>query len=58
MSAWPLRARRWARGAALAVALATAAWLLGPGVASAHAQLTQADPAPGSVVARSPAVAT
>lgn len=33
-------------------------WLCLPGVASAHAHLVQADPAPGAVISRAPAVAT
>jgi copper transport protein len=33
-------------------------WLLSPRIASAHAHLVQADPAPNSVIAQAPAVAT
>ena len=42
----------------LGLLLAAVLWLLAPGVASAHAHLVQADPAPDSVIAHAPAVAT
>lgn len=45
--------RRSAVGLVLAVL-----WALRPGIASAHAHLVQANPAPGSVAARAPAVAS
>src|SRR5438105_4557348 len=38
--------------------LAVTLWLLLPDIASAHAHLVQADPAPDSVIAHAPAVAT
>src|SRR5256714_3336743 len=41
-----------------ALPLATALWLLAPGVASAHAQLVQANPSPDSVIAHTPTVAS
>src|SRR5579875_160849 len=41
-----------------AALIAVALWLLLPGVASAHAHLVQADPAPDAVVAHVPAVAS
>src|SRR5919204_3985646 len=43
-----------ARGLFLGAAL----WLLLPAVASAHAHLTSADPAPGSIIVHAPAVAS
>ncbi len=46
--------RRIAIGAVLTAFL----WVLLPGVASAHAHLVQADPAPGGVIARVPSVAS
>jgi len=50
----PLRARRVLLGALVAALL----WLLAPpGLASAHAHLVQADPAPDSVIAHAPSVA-
>jgi len=49
----PRRARRLGLGMLAAIVL----WLLAPAVASAHAHLTWADPAPGSVIARAPSVA-
>src|SRR2546421_6106409 len=42
----------------LGLLCAAALWLLVPGVASAHAHLVQADPAPDSVIARAPTVAS
>src|SRR5579883_3311814 len=42
----------------LGLLLAAVLSLLAPGVASAHAHLVQADPAPDSVIAHAPAVAT
>jgi copper transport protein len=42
----------------LGLLCAAALWLLVPGVASAHAHLVQADPAPDSVIARTPRVAS
>ncbi len=52
--AHPLRTRRLWLGAFVAALL----WLLAPpGLASAHAHLVQADPAPDSVIARAPSVA-
>src|SRR2546423_7391024 len=51
----PRMARRLLGGLVLALALAG---LLLPGTASAHALLVQADPAPDSVIAHTPAVAT
>src|SRR5918911_1760268 len=41
-----------------ALLLATGLWLAAPSMASAHAHLVQADPAPESVIAHAPAVAT
>ncbi len=50
----PLRARRALLGALVAALL----WLFAPpGLASAHAHLVRADPAPDSVIARAPSVA-
>ncbi len=50
----PLRGRRLRLGALVAALL----WLLAPpGLASAHAHLVQADPAPDSVIAHTPSVA-
>src|SRR5919204_749659 len=46
------------RRALAAGLLAGALWLLVPGVASAHAHLVQADPAPDSVIAHAPTVAS
>ena len=43
---------RWAWGSP--ICCAAALWLLVPSVASAHAHLVQADPAPDSVIARAP----
>src|SRR5437763_6054671 len=42
----------------LGLLCAAALWLLVPSVASAHAHLVQADPAPDSVIARAPTVAS
>jgi copper transport protein len=46
------------RVCAIAIALAALLWWLFPGIASAHAHLTQADPSPDSVLARAPSVAS
>src|SRR5579884_2778455 len=46
------------RPIAIGLLFATVLWLLMPGTASAHAHLVQADPAPDSVVAHVPLVAT
>jgi len=51
------RAPRRARRLGFSMLAAVALWLLAPAVASAHAHLTRADPAPGSVIARAPSVA-
>src|SRR5919198_6520445 len=54
-SSLPHLTRRRALGVLL---LALTLWLLVPGVASAHAHLVQADPAPDSVIAHAPTVAS
>ena len=50
--------RRRPRRLLVGIILAAALWVLLPSVASAHAHLVQADPAPGGVIARVPAVAS
>src|SRR5919199_4520032 len=52
------RARQAHRPVLLGLLRAAALWLLIPGVASAHAHLVQADPAPDSVIAHAPTVAS
>ena len=55
---YSVRVSGWRRPAVVGIMLAALLCLLGPGVASAHAHLVQADPAPGSVIGRMPAVAS
>src|SRR5438105_13701433 len=54
----PHRSRLMLHAVLRALPLAAALWLLVPGVASAHAHLVQADPAPDSVLVRAPTVAS
>ena len=54
----PHRSRLMLHAVLRALPLAAALWLLVPGVASAHAHLVQADPAPDSVIAHAPSVAS
>src|SRR5207244_1820563 len=52
------RARQAHRPVLLSLLLAVVLWRLVPGVASAHAHLVQADPAPDSLIAHAPSVAS
>src|SRR5438874_12204138 len=52
------RARQAHGPVLLGLLCAAALWLLVPGVASAHAHLVQANPAPDSVIAHAPTVAS